>query len=257
MWKISRWVRLRSFLKPETATILPLGCIEGDAPMAYTYAEKATLLAERFFPSLNTDLSDIANQSFEGEQGRQRFELHRNIDADEIMQIIYQIGVWKVLENDCLSIGFLKMYDRSLAIIIAKITNASFVYEYFLKRLYNVDVIILIKPGKLQKVKQTLGIYRLIVLLSTIDKVMKIVMCRYLLDAVEEYGLLPEGQMGNRIARSTELAIRVVIEAIYMAWQCGVVVSLLQFDIKGAFDTVNHIRFLDILRNKGFLIWIV
>ncbi len=68
MWKISRWARLRSFLKPETTTILPLGCIEDDAPMVHIHAEKATFLAERFFLSLNADLSDIANQNFEGEQ---------------------------------------------------------------------------------------------------------------------------------------------------------------------------------------------
>ncbi len=60
-------MRLRSFLKSEIVAILSLGYIEGDTPMAYTHAEKATFLAERFFPNFNTDLSDITNQSFEGE----------------------------------------------------------------------------------------------------------------------------------------------------------------------------------------------
>ncbi len=239
--KISRWARLKSFLKLETVAILPLGHTEDDAPMAYTHAEKATLLTERFFLNFNTDLFDIINQSFEGEQGQQRFELYRNIDADKVTQIICQIGVWKVPGNDYLPTEFLKMCDRPLAIIIAKITNANFVYKYFPKCLCNVDVIILVKPSKLQKAKQTLGVYRPIVLLSTIDKVMKIAIYRHLSDAMKEYRLLPEGQMGNRVAKSTELAIRVVIEAIYTAWQCGMVMSLLQFDIKGVFDTVNHI----------------
>ncbi len=71
IWKISRWVRLRSFLKSEIAAILLLGCIEGDVSMVHTYVEKAIFLTERFFLSLNADLSDIADQSFEGEQGRQ------------------------------------------------------------------------------------------------------------------------------------------------------------------------------------------
>ncbi len=178
--------------------------------------------------------------------------MHRNIDIDKVTQIIHQTGIWKTSGNDCLFIGFLKIYDRPFTTIIVKITNTSFVCKYFPKHLYNTDVIILIKPGKSQKTKQTPGTYRPIALLSMIGKVMETAIYRRLSDMAKEYGLLLEGQMGNRIARSIELAIRVVIEAIYTAWQCGMVVSLLQLDIKGTFDTVNHIRLLDILKNKGF-----
>lgn len=133
------------------------------------------------------------------------------------------------------------MYNRPLTTIIAKITNTSFVYEYFLKHLHNIDIIILAKPGKSQKAKQTLGAYRPIALLSIIGKVIETAICRRLSDMAEEYGLLPEGQMGNKVTKSTELTIRVVIKAIYTVWQCSTVVSLLQLDIKGAFNTVNHI----------------
>ncbi len=58
---------MRSFLKLETAAILPLGCTEGDTPMACIHAEKAIFLIERFFLNFNIDISDITNQSFEGE----------------------------------------------------------------------------------------------------------------------------------------------------------------------------------------------
>ncbi len=58
---------MRSFLKPETATILPLGRIEDDVSTTCIHAEKATFLAERFFLSLNINLSDITDQSFERE----------------------------------------------------------------------------------------------------------------------------------------------------------------------------------------------
>ncbi len=132
------------------------------------------------------------------------------------MQIIYQTGIWKVLGNNYLPTGFLKMCGRSLATIIAKITNISFVCEYFLKHLYNADVIILAKSGKSQKAKQTPGVYKLIILLSMIGKVIEITIYRRLSDMAEEYKLLFEGQMNNRVARSIELAIRVVIEVIYM-----------------------------------------
>ena len=69
--------------------------------------------------------------------------------------------------------------------------------------------------------------------------------------AAEEQHLLPEGQMGNRKNRNTELAIRMVTEAVYTAWKRHAVASLLQLDIKGAFDIVNYIRLLDTMRSKG------
>ena len=50
--------------------------------------------------------------------------------------------------------------------------------------------------------------------------------------------------MGNRLERSTDLAIKLVVDATHVAWSHGAVASLLQLDIKGAFDTVNHTRLL-------------
>jgi retron-type reverse transcriptase len=44
---------------------------------------------------------------------------------------------------------------------------------------------------------------------------------------------------------------------VYTAWKHGATTSLLQLDIKGAFDTVNHIRLLDTLRQAGYPMWIV
>ena len=70
--------------------------------------------------------------------------------------------------------------------------------------------------------------------------------------AAEKHELLPKHQIGNRIERSTELAIRIVTEAAYTAWESNAIASLLQLDIKGAFDAVNFIRLLDTLRGMGF-----
>ena len=64
---------------------------------------------------------------------------------------------------------------------------------------------------------------------------------------VESQGLLLETQIGNRLERSTDLAIKLVVDATYVVWRHGVVASLLQLDIKGAFDTVNHTRLLHTL----------
>ena len=63
--------------------------------------------------------------------------------------------------------------------------------------------------------------------------------------------------MGNRRQRSTELAIWVVTETVYTAWKLGGSASLLQLDLKGAFNTVNHNLLLDMLYSKGLQPWLV
>ena len=48
-----------------------------------------------------------------------------------------------------------------------------------------------------------------------------------------------------------------VVEAARAAWERDAVASLLQLDIKGAYDRVNHTRLLDTLRKQGFPSWLV
>ena len=75
-------------------------------------------------------------------------------------------------------------------------------------------------------------------------KVIEAAISQRIATAAEEQGLLPELQMGNRPQRSTELAVKVVVDATHTAWHQKAVTSLLQLDIKGAFDTVNHTQLL-------------
>ena len=82
-------------------------------------------------------------------------------------------------------------------------------------------------------------------------------MGRRIAEAAEEQRLLPETQMGNRKERSTELAVRMVTEIVRTAWREGAIALLAQLDIRRAFDTVNHIRLLDTLREMGFQPWVV
>jgi hypothetical protein len=64
-------------------------------------------------------------------------------------------------------------------------------------------------------------------LLSTIGKLIERVIGSCIADTAESQGLLPEGQAGNRKGQSTELAIRLVTEAVRTAWSCRAVASLL------------------------------
>jgi hypothetical protein len=146
--------------------------------------------------------------------------------------------------DDLLPMGFLKACGPPLAKILAAVATASFQISYFPKRFRQAGIIVVRKPGKTEAEMHTASGWRPIVLLSTIGKVIEAAMKMKIAGIAEEKGLLPESQMGNRPGRSTDLAIRLVTEAVYTAWTYKANTSLLQLDIKRVFDTVNHIRLL-------------
>jgi hypothetical protein len=96
------------------------------------------------------------------------------------------------------------------------------------------------KPNKTIAQKATPGAWRLILLLNTVGKIVKTAFARRITNVAEIKHLLPDGQMGNRRERSTNLAIRIIIEAATEARKNGGIASLLQLDIKKAFDAVCH-----------------
>jgi len=64
--------------------------------------------------------------------------------------------------------------------------------------------------------------------------------------------------MRARPDRSTKTALELLTTQVKTVWGFGkFIASLLLLDISGAFDTVNLIRLLNILRKKGFLGWVV
>ena len=156
------------------------------------------------------------------------FEISRKVDAGEIQDIIRNTGAWKAPgTNDWLPTGFLKACGHPLAAILAEITNASFALEYYPKRFCAGGVVVLAKPGKTMAQKRTPGGWRPITLLSALGKVIETVIGKRIAEAAETHRLLPEGQMGNRKERSTELAIRVVADAVFTAWSNKAIASLL------------------------------
>src|SRR5208282_5051253 len=212
LWSISKWVRLRSHTKPEDVTMPPLGRDEDTLSIAISYKEKAALLSERFFPVPPADLGDITNRIFGDDSSQQRFTLSRDVDTGEVMDILRNTSVWKAPGTDLLPTGFLKACGLPLARIMTKLTNASFKLEYFPKRFCRAEVVVFRKAGKSIKAQKISGVYRPIAFLSTLGKVIETAMYRRIARAAEEQQLLPEGQMGNRPGRSTELAIRIVTE---------------------------------------------
>jgi hypothetical protein len=257
LWRLQRWARLRSSAPVEPPKMPPLRYEDGKEGLACTHPEKAAALASRFFPTSEADLTDIQDTTWEEATSQQRFEIKREVTQEEVEERL-RWGPWKAPgPDDALPVGFLRACGESLAKALAAIAQASLTLEYFPQRFRNAGVVVLKKPGKTTEQLRAPGGWRPISLLSTLGKVIEGIIGTRIADAAEAQRLLPEGQMGNRKGRSTELAIRLVTSCVQTAWQEGAVASLLQLDIKGAFDTVNHTRLLDTVRSQGFPMWVV
>jgi hypothetical protein len=77
-------------------------------------------------------------------------------------------------------------------------------------------------------------------LLNAIGKVIKAAFARLINDAAEVKQFLSDGQIGNKCDKSTNLAIRIMVEIATKARRNGGIASLLQLDIKKAFNIIHY-----------------
>ena len=163
-----------------------------------------------------------------------------------------RMKAWKAPGPDGLPIGFLKAVGNSFYKTLARIIEASLQLGYFPSAFKKAIVIVLPKPNKTAAQKQRANAWRPISLLNCMGKIMEAIVGQRLADVAERHGLLPPEQFGNRPARSTELAIKFVTNAVHTAWAWRSKASLLQLDLKGAFDTVHHGALIAELEKAGF-----
>ncbi|KAL3246594.1 hypothetical protein ABHI18_012678, partial [Aspergillus niger] len=88
-------------------------------------------------------------------------------------------------------------------------------------------------------------------LLATLGKILESVVAERISHAVETYGLLPTSHFGARKQRSAEQALVLLQEQIYAAWRGRRVVSLISFDVKGAYNGVCKERLLQRMKARG------
>ncbi|KJZ68933.1 hypothetical protein HIM_11676 [Hirsutella minnesotensis 3608] len=93
--------------------------------------------------------------------------------------------------------------------------------------------------------------WRPISLLSTLGKILEAVVAERISYAVETYGLLPANHFGARKRRSAEQALPLLQEQIYKAWRNHKVLSLISFDVKGAYNGVCKERLLERMKARG------
>ena len=86
-----------------------------------------------------------------------------------------------------------------------------------------------------------------------LGKVLESVVAKRILHVVETFGLLPTNHFGARKKRSTKQVLLLLQEYIYNAWRFKKVLSLVSFDVKGAYNGVYKERLLQRLTARGIL----
>jgi hypothetical protein len=178
-----------------------------------------------------------------------------NITLDEVEQKVMAAKAWKAPGDDGLPAMVWKQpwpvaQDRVLPLFRTSLIDGVLPDQWRCAK-----IIQLKKPGK--------GDYaiakpwRPISLLSTLGKILEAVVADRISYAVETFGLLPTNHFGARKRRSAEQALLLFQEQVYKAWRNCKVVSLISFDVKGAYNGVFKERLLQRLEARGIPQWLV
>ncbi|KAI3532110.1 hypothetical protein CABS01_16761 [Colletotrichum abscissum] len=206
-------------------------------------AEQAEELLSTFFPPLPSTIEE------EGERSQRSPVPFPNFTLGEVERQLFAAKSWKAPGEDGLPVAVWKhtwpvVKGRMLALFQASLD------EGLLPRQWrHAKIIPLKKPNK-----SDYGIakaWRPISLLSTLGKVLESVVAERISHAIETFGLLPTSHFGARKQRSAEQALLLLQEYIYRAWRKRKVVSLVSFDVKGAYNGVYKERLLQRLRARG------
>ena len=215
----------------------------GDGSMTQEKKEQAAQLLQTFFPPLPEVIED------EGERPQRTPVETPRLTMGEIERRLFAASSWKAAGEDGLPVGVWKQVwpavrERVLLLFQTSLDEGSLPSQW-----RNARIIPLRKPDK---ANYTLAkAYRPISLLATLGKLLESVVADRISYMVEEYGLLPTNHFGARKKRSTEQALTLLQEHAYKAWRSKKVLSLISFDVKGAYNGVYKERLLQRLQARG------
>jgi hypothetical protein len=205
--------------------------------------ERAEELLSAFFPPLPARIED------EGPRPQRTPVLMPPLTMEEVERRIFAAKSWKAPGDDGLPAMVWKQVwpvvkDRILLLFQTSLDRGELPVQWRNARI--------IPPKKQNRGDYTVAkSWRPISLLSTLGKALEAVVAERISHAVETFRLLPTSHFGARKKRSAEQALLLLQEHIYNAWRSKKILSLISFDVKGAYNGVYKNRLLQRLTARG------
>ena len=207
-----------------------------DGSAAQNLEEQATELLRTFFPPL----PDVCGS--EQSKSNRTCVAFPSLTTEEIERQLHGTKPWKAPGEDGLPAAVWKhiwpaVRERVVTLFQASVDNGQVPVQWT-----HAKIIPLKKPNKGDYTKAKA--WRPISLLSTLGKLLEATLAERISHLVETHGLLPANHFGARKGKSTEQALTLLQERVYQAWRSRRVVSLVSFDVKGAYNGVCKERLL-------------
>ena len=238
IWKVAK------FLEPERvssfARVPPL--IRADESVTEGEDQKASELLETFYPPLPDIIAEEPKVAITSPVE------DPDITPEEVRRKVFSAKPWKAPGRD----GFPAIVWRQLWPVVKEeildLFKASLDEGILPRQWREAKIIPLKKPSKpdYRRAKA----WRPISLLATLGKILEAVLAERISYVAERYNLSPENHFGARVRRSAEQALILLQESIYKSWRGGQVLSLISFDVKGAYNGVWAPRLIQRLRAR-------